>query len=388
MAENNEALSQAKLKRASAKALLIRSSKMLIVKLEHERPPEEITEAFIKVKHAYDNLVAKHEEYVQHIEDDGAFEAEKRWLDESHNAYLKLEITTNDNIRKIHENKPQAVSGSMEQPEVIEEMEVNNENNGNEVQPDIGQPETVEETTENEQQVINAIDEEENPDNSSVQVSTKVTGSATCGFKMEKPKMPRFSGDVRDYVMFREDFRHAVDSRFSKRDAISLLRTSLSGKPLELIKGIGSDCDAAWEHLDAIYGDPRFIADTVTHDISKFKPLHEDEVSRFCDLAQLVRRSYNTLKEVNRQFDMDNNNMIAIIEQKLHVNDRKIWSRCLETNQKKSNPRESDHMDDHGNENKNENHSTSEKHTVKTSRWRFYKEINNPKKASSESEEE
>ena len=58
----------------------------------------------------------------------------------------------------------------MEQPEVIEEMEVNNENNGNEVQRDIGQPETVEETTENERQVINAIDEEENPDNSSVQV--------------------------------------------------------------------------------------------------------------------------------------------------------------------------------------------------------------------------
>ena len=157
MAENNEALSQAKLKRRSAKALLTRSSKMLIVKLEHERPSEEITEAFDKVKHAYDNLVAKHEEYVQHIEDDGAFEPEERWLDESQDAYLKLEITTNDYIRKIHENKPQAVSGSMEQPEVIEEMEVNNENNGNGVQPDIGQPETVEKTMGNEQQVINAI---------------------------------------------------------------------------------------------------------------------------------------------------------------------------------------------------------------------------------------
>ena len=105
---------------------------------------------------------------------------------------------------------------------------------------------------------------------------------------------------------------------------------------MELIKGIVSDYDAAWEYLDAIYGDPRFIADTVTHDISKFKPLREDEDSRFCDLAQLVRRSYNTLKEVNRQFDMDNNHMIAIIEQKLHVNDRKIWSRYLETSQKKA----------------------------------------------------
>ena len=125
---------------------------------------------------------------MQHIEDDGAFEAEERWLDESQDAYLKLEITTNDYIRKIHENKPPAVSGSMEQPEVIEAIEVNNEKNGNEVQPDIGQSETVEETMGNEQQVINAIDEEENPDNSSVQVSTNVTGSATCGFKMEKPK--------------------------------------------------------------------------------------------------------------------------------------------------------------------------------------------------------
>ena len=186
---------------------------------------------------------------------------------------------------------------------------------------------------------------------------------------MEKPKMPPFSGDVRIYVIFRADFRHAVDSRFSKREAISLLRTSLSGRPLELIKGIGSDYDAAWEHLDAIYGDPRFIADTVSHDISKFKPLHEDEDSRYCDLAQLVRRSYNTLKEVNRQFDMDNNHMTAIIKQKLHVNDREIWSRYLETNQKKATLE--NHMNDHGNKNKNESHSTSEKHTVKTSRWRF-----------------
>ena len=157
----------------------------------------------------------------------------------------------------------------------------------------------------------------------------------TSVFKMEKPKMPRFSGDVRDYVIFWAGFKHAVNSRFSKRDAISLLRASLSGKPLELIKGIGSDYDVAWEHLDAIYGDPRFIADTVSHDISKFRQLREED-SRFCDVAQLIRRSYNTLKEVNRQFDMDNNHMIAIIEQKLHVNDRKIWSRYLETSQKEA----------------------------------------------------
>ena len=161
----------------------------------------------------------------------GSFEAEERWLFESQDAYLKLEITTNDYIRKIHENKPPGVGGSVEQPEVIEVIKVNNENNENEVQPDIEQPETVnyKETMENEQQVINAIDVRESPDIAVCKQVLNVTGSAACGFEVEKPKMPRFSGDVRDYVIFRADFRHVVDSRFSKKDAISLLRTSLSG---------------------------------------------------------------------------------------------------------------------------------------------------------------
>ncbi len=46
--------------------------------------------------------------------------------------------------------------------------------------------------------------------------------------KMEKPKMPRFAGDVRDYVIFRADFKHAVDSRYSKRDCISLIKGIVS----------------------------------------------------------------------------------------------------------------------------------------------------------------
>ena len=58
--------------------------------------------------------------------------------------------------------------------------------------------------------------------------------------------MPLFAGDLRDYTIFRSDFKHAVDNRYSKRDAISLLCTSLQGRPLDLIKGIGTDYEAAW----------------------------------------------------------------------------------------------------------------------------------------------
>ena len=39
--------------------------------------------------------------------------------------------------------------------------------------------------------------------------------------------MPRFAGDVRDYAIFCFNFKHAVDTRLSKRDVILLLHTSL-----------------------------------------------------------------------------------------------------------------------------------------------------------------
>ena len=77
--------------------------------------------------------------------------------------------------------------------------------------------------------------------------SVEIIRNETCNFKMEKPKMPKFSGDVREYAIFRSDFKHAIEARYSKRDAITFLRTCLQGKPLNLIKGIGSDYDAAWE---------------------------------------------------------------------------------------------------------------------------------------------
>jgi hypothetical protein len=147
---------------------------------------------------------------------------------------------------------------------------------------------------------------------------------------MEKPKLPKFAGDVREYAIFKADFKHAIESRYSKRDSITLLRTCLKDKPLDLIKGIGSDYDAAWEYLDSIYGDVRYVSDTITQDIVQFKALQEGEDARFCDLVHLVNRCYNTLKEVGIPSDMNNSHMLSIIEKKMCASDRKVWSRDLE----------------------------------------------------------
>ncbi len=42
-----------------------------------------------------------------------------------------------------------------------------------------------------------------------------------------------------------------------------------------MIKGIGSDYTAAWDYLDSVYGDPRFVSDTITQDIVRFKTVEK-----------------------------------------------------------------------------------------------------------------
>lgn len=97
-----------------------------------------------------------------------------------------------------------------------------------------------------------------------------------------------------------------------------------------MIGGIGADVDAVLDYLDSVYGDPRFISDAVANDVNKFKALRDGEDGRFCDLVHLVRRSYNTLKEIDRPQDMDNSQILSLIERKLNQDDRKVWFRYLD----------------------------------------------------------
>ena len=61
--------------------------------------------------------------------------------------------------------------------------------------------------------------------------------------------------------MFKSDFIHIVHSKYSKSDEITLLRTCLVRKPLQLTQDLSNDLEATWAYLDSIYGDPRFVAD-------------------------------------------------------------------------------------------------------------------------------
>ena len=97
-------MDEAKRKRRTAKAVLTRRDKTLRKRLKESRTVDEVMEAFHSMKAVFDDLVMKHREYAQLIQDDEAFEEEEKWLEESEDFYLQLEMGAKDYSKAAVEN--------------------------------------------------------------------------------------------------------------------------------------------------------------------------------------------------------------------------------------------------------------------------------------------
>lgn len=294
-------MEKAKHVRRAAKGNLTRTLNAGNMLLEAKRPMQEIREVFEEVKAAHTDLVAKHEAYTMFLNDEDYTDAEA-WMNECTRDFISFSMRVND-----------YTDDTTEQEEDVSEEDVSEEEN----------EEENEEEKEEAQNLVSGGHGNENTSAKSAMMSSQMI------LKHEKPKLPTFYGDVRKYFIFREDFKHAVEKRCSVRDTIAILRSCLGPEPAKLIEGISSDLKAVWRYLDQNYGDPRVISDTVTADLERFKPIQPGEDHRFCDLVNLIRRSFNILKEVKRPQDIDNTHVISLIERKMTQDDLKVWARHI-----------------------------------------------------------
>ena len=102
MAEAQEkAIKQAKIKRRNCKGALTRQGKVVCHKLSANRPAEEIrTGELKKYELAFEDLLAKHEEFLMLLEDDEQFEHEESWMEDCQETYLKLSTDTEDFLKE------------------------------------------------------------------------------------------------------------------------------------------------------------------------------------------------------------------------------------------------------------------------------------------------
>ena len=170
--------------------------------------------------------------------DDEEYAKEKEWIEGILEKALTLKFCAEDYILKSKEtHMAQENTGENGKTVTTEDQTktVNADNNSEDV-------ELIEENQNSVQETLKPASEPEVDKFEIISEKSKVdTKINPCAFKVEKPKLPKFKGDVTDYVVFRADFNHAV--------AITILRSSLKGKPLELIEGI----EAAWDYLNLVY---------------------------------------------------------------------------------------------------------------------------------------
>ena len=78
----NEALNEGKKKRRNAKSSFTRAVNGLKYLLENERPETEIEESLVNLEKSYNDLEAKHENFMVLIEDDEEYDSQEAWMDE------------------------------------------------------------------------------------------------------------------------------------------------------------------------------------------------------------------------------------------------------------------------------------------------------------------
>ena len=89
--------------------------------------------------------------------------------------------------------------------------------------------------------------------------------------KVKSIPPPVFSGEIRDYPNFKEDYERLMKGSFHK-DPYAL-RSCLSGPALSVVQGVENDYDKMFKRLDDKFGDSCKMVDTILCDLKTIKPI-------------------------------------------------------------------------------------------------------------------
>ena len=148
----------------------------------------------------------------------------------------------------------------------------------------------------------------------------------TTELKIERVKLPTFSGNIRDYPRFKKDFKSYVSPSIKTgSDAYIMKEMCLKDEALDLIKNVDDDIDAIWERLDDRYGKASKLTDVIMYDIKKLKPVSDGEDKKFLEFVDCIERSYRELKRVNMETEISNATIVGLIEERLPNTIKTMW---------------------------------------------------------------
>lgn len=142
--------------------------------------------------------------------------------------------------------------------------------------------------------------------------------------KVNKMKAPSFNGDIRDYSSFRTDFERIMCLTYGNDPFI--LKSCLTGDALDVVKRVDNDYDEMIRRLDAKYGRPEKVTDSILNEIKKLKVVSDGDHKKFILMVDTIEKCWLDLKQLNLQKEMSSATMISKIEKLLPSTQRREWS--------------------------------------------------------------
>ena len=267
---------EAKKRRSLAKSQFTRAEKAVqsALKLERLCPTWTLEKRYDDLKKRWDNVQDAHDNYIVLTEEEVG-EADETWIDELAERFDKMELVVGTHMNKL-------------------ESEVN-----------IVSPHTA--------------PHKETGCTSSVKNHIKI--------KMEPIKFQSFSGDIRKYPLFKEEFKTHVLPLCGKDQEIIVLKSYLSDPIKEEVVSAGNDPTEVWTRLDNKYGRVDKIVEKVLSEI-KCLPISES-TEHVLKMVGIIERAHRDLKNLHMESEMQNSSVISNIEGAMSPQMRYEWVKLI-----------------------------------------------------------
>ena len=381
-----------KKERATAKRLFTRSKNGIAAALQNNDDVAIIENRFSDMKKRFDGVIEKHEDYISLIEDDDLTfneETEANWIAEVENEFSQMERDTHHYIKKCLSELPvniellnkskvkNTVSDACETEDDSKQLKraknirtLEKSNFSKEVElceqllsgiGEICTKETIDTIKESQRDVKQQVEKCKTVQSNYISLlesdsiedeikwmeeilqaysdlshkiftvtTTHENLSRTTRLKLEPMKMPMFSGDIRDYPRFKNDFIKQILPEIKSKDSQAyVLKSCLKELALDIVKNVDDDISEMWKRLDEKYGKPSKLIDVVMVDIKNAKPILQGDDKRIVEFIDVIERGYRDLTRMNLEKEMSNSTIVSMIEEKLPTDIRRRWCRVV-----------------------------------------------------------
>ena len=367
---------QAKRERSKAKGTMTRANKRVISAIEDKFDREIIQGRFETASKKWEVVMEKNEEYIQlkyEEQDQAVPQVEEDWYDEVAAAFEEVEIKYHEYMKSMKggESRDEERGAGIEKGKEIKEKENDqlvfskrmHEFEKKTMSSMLRELEGVITNLKSTETVIKAYQEDVKTQLLKLRSSQRevvMRGAETdidvlegefakmvievgrrveemrntketkgkCQMKLDRVKLPSFSGAIREYPRFKKDFESQVEPNI-ERDAIPyVLKSCLSGEALEVVKNVDDDAVKMWERLKEKYGRPSKVTDAIMFEIKGMKQINEGDDRKFAEVVDLVESSWRDLRMIGMESEISNTTVVSFIEEKLPRSIKAQW--CLE----------------------------------------------------------